>query len=83
MVAVGSQVPVAAAQPWIRRYLARIVKFSLKILGPLFVALALVRCGISFWTGYGMIETIQSTVFILVAVFVLKVLPMSQFVCSR
>jgi hypothetical protein len=58
------------------------VKLSPKILGPLFVVLALVCCGIGLWTGCGAVETIESTIFVLIAVFILILLPIT-WLCSR
>ena len=58
------------------------MKLSFKILGPFFVVLALVCCGIGLWTGCGAVETIESTVFVLIAVFILIVLPIT-WLCSR
>jgi hypothetical protein len=58
------------------------VKLSPKILGPLFVVLALVCCGIGLWTGCGAVETIESTIFDLIAVFILILLPIT-WLCSR
>ncbi len=58
------------------------MKLSFKILGPLFAVLVLVCCGIGLWTGCGALETIESTIFVLIAVFILIVLPVS-WLCSR
>ena len=58
------------------------MKLSFKILGPLFVVLALACCGIGLWAGGGITETVESTIFILITVFVLVVLPVT-WLCSR
>jgi hypothetical protein len=58
------------------------VKLSLKILGPLFVVLVLLCCGIGLWTGSGIGETVESTLFVLIAFFVLIVLPVA-WLCGR
>jgi Domain of unknown function (DUF6985) len=39
------------------------------------MVLALICVGIGYWTGCGIIETIESTIFVLITVFVLIVLP--------
>ena len=58
------------------------MKLSFKILGPLFAALALICFGIGLWTGCGTVETIESTMFVLIVVFILVVLPVT-WICSR
>lgn len=58
------------------------MKLSLKILGPLFVVLALICCGIGLWSGCGIGEIVESTLFVLIVFFVLIVLPVTWF-CSR
>jgi Domain of unknown function (DUF6985) len=58
------------------------VKLSLKILVPVFVVLALVCFGIGFLTGSSFTETIESTIFVLIAVFILIFLPVA-WLCSR
>jgi len=51
------------------------VKLSLKILGPFYAVLVLICISIGLWTRCGIIETIESTVFVLIAFSILIVLP--------
>jgi len=58
------------------------MKLSPNILVPFFVVLISICCGIGFWTGSSIKETIESTIFILVVVGILLVLP-AGWLCSR
>ena len=62
--------------------MTQLVKFPLKILASVFLVLALVCGVIGFWSGCGVRETIESTLFVLLAIFILIVIPIS-WLCSR
>lgn len=58
------------------------MKLSLKIFAPIFAVLTLICFSIGFLTSSSLTETIESTIFVLVALFILIVLPVA-WLCSR